>query len=220
MNKLIYVCSPYGGREENYRSALVYGRYVISRGCLPVIPHTMLHGIVDDADPKGRAAGLEIGQSLLKICSEIWVFGRQGRETAGMSGEITAAEQLGKPVKYISGALAPDERSTALAAIARRYEELTGGFNRMMVEDAAGYLDEGLSSELIILCIETAARKATGSVWSYARKILARCEAQKVFTAEQFRERVAAGGRQPQKKKVAYDLDKFEKILNEQYEAE
>lgn len=214
MKSLIYVCSPYGGREENYRAALVYGRYVISRGCLPVIPHTMLHGIVDDADPKGRAAGLEIGQSLLKICSEIWVFGKEGGETAGMSGEITAAEQLGKPIKYISGAIAPDNRSTELAQIARRYEELTGGFNRMMVEDAAGFLDNGITCELILLAIETAARRVSGSVWSYARRILQRCEAQRVFTAEQFRERCAAGKQPPQRRNAAYDIDSFEKMLD------
>ena len=211
MNRLIYVCSPYGGREENYRSALVYGRYVISQGALPVIPHTMLHGILNDASPKDRASGLELGSQLMKMCSEIWVFGKRGNETAGMSVEIAEAENIGKPVRYICGALSPNSLTAAISRIARRYEELTGGFNRMLIEDAEHFILDGLSPDLIIATIELAVRKEIRCPWNYARRICERCLAQHILTLEQFNNKTNKQREEP--RKAAYDTEAFERML-------
>lgn len=99
----VYVCSPYGGKQENYEKAVGYCRAVAAMGYLPLASHVMLHGILDDHNPKERETGLAAGLALVEVVDELWVFGET--VTRGMEGEIAYAKELGVPVKQ-----APKER--------------------------------------------------------------------------------------------------------------
>ena len=208
MTKLIYVCSPYGGLEENYKKALFYGRYVASKGCIPVIPHTMLHGVYDDRVATERKAALEAGRCLLKFCDEVWVFGTA--VSSGMRGEISFASDIGKPVRHIKDTFTLNDNTEKLSVILHEYESLTGNTaNRMILDDVLYYLNGGLTEELIIEAIKTTARKSAG--WNYCRAILQRCLNSGKTTKEQFEKKP----NQSTSTGAAYDLDLFERMLNE-----
>lgn len=90
-NKNIYVCSPYGGKEENYEAAKYYCQLVQEAGYTPFASHVMLHDVLDDE--VSRATGLKAGTDMVSLCSEVWVFG--DHLTEGMKGEINRAKELG-----------------------------------------------------------------------------------------------------------------------------
>lgn len=91
------MCSPYGGKQENYEQAVDYCRIVAARGHVPLASHVMLHGILDDLIPEQREKGLAAGLALVEIADEVWVFGEV--ISRGMEGEIRSAMELGVPVK-------------------------------------------------------------------------------------------------------------------------
>ena len=138
--KYIYVCSHYGGQEENYKRALVYGKFVVGTGNIPIIPHTMLHGVLDDKITAEREKGLAVGLKLLMECDELWVFG--GVVTAGMKNEIAVAEKHGIEVVHQSSVISPNELSADVAIIYSYYEKMYGRCNRAMVDDAFYFLKE------------------------------------------------------------------------------
>lgn len=213
-NKYIYVCSPYGGQKENYERAVVYGRYVAARGGIPVIPHTMLHGVLDDNNPDERQRALKAGKDMLKHCAEVWVFGKKENASIGMRGEIETAAELGIPVRYIDGgaALAPDERATAISRCLRHYEQTYCGINRAIAEDIIYYLDRGIEDKLVCRCIDAAAKRQAH--WNYSAAILRRCLSENIATLERFCERQSGGGTPGKYSYAAYDLELFEKMLN------
>ena len=43
--------------------------------------------------------GVEMGNALLELCDEIWVFADNGT-SEGMKAEIELANRIGKPIKY------------------------------------------------------------------------------------------------------------------------
>ncbi len=214
-NTYIYVCSPYGGKKENYERAVVYGRFVTAKGHIPLIPHTMLHGIVDDNDPEQRAAALKAGRDMLKLCSEVWVFGGSEGASEGMRGEIETAARFGIPVRYIDGStpLDPDGISADISRCLKHFEATFCKINRAISEDIIHFIKkEGIDAELICLCIDLAAKKP--AYWNYAAAILNRCVAENIKTVEQFR--AASRGGQANKKYSfgAYDLELFEEMLD------
>ena len=211
-HKFIYVCSPYGGKDTNYETAKVYGRYVLSLGGLPIIPHTMLHGIADDKNPEHRAAALDLGKRLLNMCDEVWVFGEYESATDGMHGEIIFAGNTGKSVKYISpgAVMGADERSAAIRKCVIEYEKQYFTISRFVSDEMIKFIDEGMEAGLIIEAIGKAARKNAG--WAYSRKILNACRHSGIKTSEEYNESL-------QKKKkpddfAGFDIDEFEKRLN------
>ncbi len=210
----IYVCSPYGGQKENYERALAYGRYVVSKGYIPVIPHTMLHGILDDKIPEERQIGIEAGKGFIKNCEAVWVFGKSETASTGMRGEIEAALEFGIPVVYIDGsrALDPNERTADISRCIRHYEQTYCGINRAIADSIIYYFDAGISAELICKCIDVAAKKEAR--WNYAEAILVRCLRQNIFTVEQFAEQSGKGQAPKKYDYAAYDLDLFEKMLD------
>lgn len=211
-HKLIYVCSPYGGKDTNYETAKVYGRYVLSLGGLPIIPHTMLHGIADDKNPEHRDRALELGKRLLQECDEVWVFGDYEGATDGMHGEILFAGNIGKPVKYISpgAVLGADERSKAIRLCVAEYERRYLTISRFIADRMIEYLDAGIDADLIIEAVDKAYKK--NAQWKYAAAILNACRAKKIRTLDEYRENI----RQKQKPGdfAGFDLDAFERKLN------
>lgn len=215
MRPYIYVCSPYGGQKENYERALSYGRFVVSKGYIPIIPHTMLHGVLDDKNPTEREIGLDAGKGLIKQCEAVWVFGKDDTASIGMQGEIAAALEFGIPVVYIDGsrALDPNERSADISRCIRHYEQTYCGINRAVADSIIYYYDAGISADLICKCIDIAAKKQAH--WNYSEAILTRCLNQSIFTVEQF-EKKSSGGKPKASEKewAAYDFEIFEKMLD------
>ena len=210
-NKYIYVCSPYGGLMENYERAIKYGQYVLNQGYVPMIPHTMLHGIVDDRNPEQRERALQAGQAMLKLCAEVWVFGTQKDASIGMRSEIAAATEWGIPVKYIDGvkALEIDCTATDIRLCLSHYERTYCTINCAIAEDIIHYIKLGISAELLNLCIDIAARK--NARWNYSLAILERCVAQGIHTTDAFKNQRNT----PQSESAAaYDLKAFERMLN------
>jgi len=98
---IVYVCSPYGGLQENYENAVEYCKWVVKEGHTPVCSHVMLHGILSDDCPQQRKQGLAAGLALLEIVDEVWVFG--DKISRGMAGEIAQATKIGIPVVSFLG---------------------------------------------------------------------------------------------------------------------
>ena len=95
----VYIVSKYAGDvETNIQKAIRYARFAIKKKKIPVVSHLMYPQILDDGDPKERELGLLFGQSLLALCEEVWVFGKEF--SPGMEAEIHEAKRLKKPIKY------------------------------------------------------------------------------------------------------------------------
>lgn len=94
----IYVCSPCRGNvQKNIAAARGYCERVIERGYMPLAPHVMFSGILNDDIPEQRTAGIALGKQMLRYCRELWVFG--DRVSEGMRDEIKLAKYLNIPVR-------------------------------------------------------------------------------------------------------------------------
>jgi len=100
--KKVFICSRYRADErhtveEAVGSALSACGLAIRKGCAPIAPHVYIPKCLDDNDPMERAAGMAIGRELLKMCDEVWQWGKT--VTEGMAEELAYAKKLGKPIK-------------------------------------------------------------------------------------------------------------------------
>jgi len=99
--KLAFICSPLrGDLEANMQRANRYCLFAVKEGVVPLAPHTIFTQYLDDEDEEERAAGLYLGQELLKRCDELWCFGE--RISEGMKAEIALAKKRGIPVMYFT----------------------------------------------------------------------------------------------------------------------
>ena len=203
--EFIYVCCPYDGLEENYFKALNYCQYVINKGKAPLCTATMYHKIYNEQIPKERTAVKEVCQELLKLCTEVWIFGRN------KSTDISVMSGAGKPIRYIKDSFSFNSRSEMLSVILREFETRTGRpVNGGIMENIVFYLDEGMSDKLIIAAIKKAALKSAG--WDYAEGILKNCLNRGVTTAEE----MERSGKpvKSEENYAAYDLDLYENMIN------
>jgi len=96
--KFVYICSPLrGDMERNIRRANGYCRFAAKQLVVPIAPHVMFTGFLDDTIGEDRETGINMGLELLKMCAEVWVFGERFSE--GMLAEIKEAVELGIPVR-------------------------------------------------------------------------------------------------------------------------
>lgn len=96
--KKIYVASRYAGDvEANVAAAIGYCRKVIRDGYMPIASHLLYPQMLDDNIPAERELGLLFGLALLRMCDEVWVF---GKVTPGVSSEIEEAKKLKKEIRY------------------------------------------------------------------------------------------------------------------------
>ena len=101
MNQLVYIASPLSGDvEQNLDFARQACRYAIAQGVTPFAPHLLYPQMLDDNDPAERQLGIDMGNQMLELCKELWLCG--DRNSPGMKGEQTLAEELGIPVCQIS----------------------------------------------------------------------------------------------------------------------
>lgn len=95
--RFIYICSPCrGDMEKNITKAQNYCREAVELfpDVVPIAPHVYCTQFMDDTNPKERALGMELGISLLSMCSEIWVYGIDN-PSEGMKAEIEYAKDHG-----------------------------------------------------------------------------------------------------------------------------
>ena len=99
--KLIYVASPYAGDiKKNIDFAKRACRHVMSEGHAFFAPHLLYPQLLDDANPRERQAGLDMGLAILPRCDELWCYG--DRISLGMHFEIEEASRLGIPVRRVA----------------------------------------------------------------------------------------------------------------------
>lgn len=98
--KLIYICSPLKGDiAANIAKAREYCKTVLSMGYIPIAPHVMLDGILNDENPAERKTALEMGLELVVHCDELWIFSEV--VSVGMQAEIDLARERDIPVKEV-----------------------------------------------------------------------------------------------------------------------
>lgn len=99
--KLVYVCSPYAGDiEQNVSNARKYSRFVAMSGYIPITPHLLFTQFLSDNNPEERDMGMRFGNSLMDLCSELWVFGDD--ISTGMKAEIQRAKEQEYKIRYFN----------------------------------------------------------------------------------------------------------------------
>lgn len=84
--KLVYICSPLRGNIiKNKHNAKRYSRQAVLENVLPITPHIYFTQFLNDKKEKERKLGMSMAIDLLKICDELWVYGKPSQ---GMKKEI------------------------------------------------------------------------------------------------------------------------------------
>ena len=202
--KYIFICANYAGLEENYFKFLRYCKYVANKGHVPISVVTMYHSALDENVPAQNDIITSATKQLLNICDEVWVFGKCSQTL------IANVSESGKPVIYVNDSFSLNDSSVVLSVIIKEYEVQTGKqANRGILESALYYLNQGITSELIIAAIKKTAKSNAG--WYYTEGILKNCLGRGITTSEQF---LRNGKEKPKTDCAAYDLDLFEQMLN------
>ena len=93
--KVVYVASRVrGSLQQNLADAQKYCRYCILQGVIPIVPHLMYVGALNDEEPTERKLGMDLGISILQAG-----FIDEG-PSEGMKKEIEIAEKLNILVHY------------------------------------------------------------------------------------------------------------------------
>lgn len=82
----------------NIDNAISFSRAAFIRGYIPITPHIYFTRFMNDQNSKERSVAMEAGLQLLRMCSEIWVFGLDN-PSEGMQAEIAFAIRNGIPIR-------------------------------------------------------------------------------------------------------------------------
>lgn len=82
----------------NIDNAISFSRAAFIRGYIPITPHIYFTRFMNDQNSKERSVAIEAGLQLLRMCSEIWVFGLDN-PSEGMQAEIAFAIRNGIPIR-------------------------------------------------------------------------------------------------------------------------
>lgn len=109
--KVVYVCSPYRGTQEEVRDhvalAMRISRKAVMEGYAVICPHLLYPLFLRDDVDKERKMGMKAGLKLLELADEVWVA--DGEISTGMAMEIARAGQLGIPMKCVCDPAAAEE---------------------------------------------------------------------------------------------------------------
>ena len=75
--KVVYVASRVRGKlQQNINDVKSYCRYCVLQGVVPIVPHLMYVGALNDADPTERKLGMDLGITILQagFIDELWAF--------------------------------------------------------------------------------------------------------------------------------------------------
>lgn len=100
MNRpMVYICSPLrGDYDNNIDNAISYSCAAFTRGYIPITPHIYFTRFLNDDNEMERAVAMDAGLQLLRMCSEVWVFGLDD-PSEGMQAEIAFAIRNGIKVR-------------------------------------------------------------------------------------------------------------------------
>jgi hypothetical protein len=96
--KVIFVCSPFQNKEVNVKKARACCRSVLNKGHVPLAPHLIYPQFLQDDKPEEREIGLDCGLTLMNLCDEVWVFGKE--ITSGMRREVEYASERRIPIYH------------------------------------------------------------------------------------------------------------------------
>lgn len=113
--------------------------------------------------------------------------------------------------RRLSSSSLSDDDDEKISRISDCFSRNMGKNPQIVKRESEKFLSSGLSEDLICRAIEDAAAHDARS-WAYVSKILQQCEAQKIFTAEDFEKRVPAGIAGSVKKEVIKGLRKAPKF--------
>lgn len=109
--KVVYICSPYRGTDEERKKNIALAKRLCRKAALDghvvICPHLYYPGFLDDRIEEERQTGLAAGLSLLELVDEVWVA--EGRISSGMSVEIAKAGELGIPTISVCDPQAAEE---------------------------------------------------------------------------------------------------------------
>jgi hypothetical protein len=99
----VFICSPYGGREENLELAKKWCRRAILEGNNPLAPHLFYPQFLDESNSDERSFGIIAGMFWLNVCDSMWVITRPDEKfSTGMCIEINHALEKGIPIMLIT----------------------------------------------------------------------------------------------------------------------
>lgn len=98
--KKIFVCSPYGGLNDNLLIVAHICIHLYQQGYTPFAPHLHFPSFLDETVAEQRAFGIQAGLEFMPICNEVWLFVHSGK-SEGMIIEEAHANKINKPVKYV-----------------------------------------------------------------------------------------------------------------------
>lgn len=98
--KVVYVASRVRGNLQ--QNILDAKRYCVLQGVIPIVPHLMYVGALNDEDPTERKLGMDLGITILKagFIDELWAFTDSEGPSEGMKKEIEIAGRLNIQVHY------------------------------------------------------------------------------------------------------------------------
>jgi len=106
---VVYICSSFSGEGKwCLEQAKRYGRFAVSRYCVPVTPRLMYPHYLRNAVDRERKIGIYCGWCLLDKCSELWVFGDELNND--MEWEIWRAYMRSKTIRWFTEDLKEVER--------------------------------------------------------------------------------------------------------------
>ena len=127
LKPIVYICSPYRGTPEeiqrNIENVKKYCRFAADQGFAPLATHLAICSFLQDEIAQERELGIEIDETLLSVCTELWVFG--DRISSGMAREITTFQLADKPIRYFTEDCKPK-------TISRSMQEVMGLANRLI----------------------------------------------------------------------------------------
>lgn len=103
MNQLVFICSPYRGRNlveraANTAAALGYCKAVMLEGDIPFAPHLFFPLFLNEDDPQDRERGMKASLAFVALCDVLNCYGARHEASDGMRRELREADRLHRPV--------------------------------------------------------------------------------------------------------------------------
>ena len=83
--KLVYICSPYRGKNtglaeifQNKQGSIYYCKLATEQGVIPYAPHLLFPLWLHEFVSEDRELGMKMALDMLTRCDEMWVFADDG----------------------------------------------------------------------------------------------------------------------------------------------
>lgn len=104
-DNIVYICSKYRGKtriEQDFNLVMAkrYGRFAMEKGYVPIITHMNIAELTNDHDQNDRDFGIQASLTLLKVCSQIWIFGQDVSDGMRLEAQEAIREHI--PIRWFS----------------------------------------------------------------------------------------------------------------------